>query len=355
MKKLKIIGFIILKLMGAFHLSWLLNRRKLRILGYHGFSIDNQHEFEDILFMRKETFDRRMKILKQWNMNVIPLAEAVEKLPTDQHPHNGVVITFDDGWFTTAQAIPALKKYNYPATIYVSSYYSVKGVNVFNVLMRYMFWQTKSSGLHIQSINPEIDGFYIFPDSQTKHGICQKVINYGNKISIAAKEELAMKIAMQLGIDLADIDSKRMFQYLDVSELSDLKPHGLTCELHTHRHVFPLNHEQAEKEITENRESLKLVEDRQFDHLCYPSGVYSRTQIPLLKKMGIKSATTTRNGLNSPTTSMYELNRFLDRETMSDLEFEAEICGLTELLRKVLRPMERNEGLLNPVSTTTSI
>lgn len=339
---IKIFILIFMKACGGFYLSRLLYRRSLRILCYHGISIKDQHLFDDILFIRRETFERRIAIVKKWGMNVIPLKEAVEKLPDDKHPDHSVVITFDDGWYSTKQALPILKKYNYPSTLYLASYYALKGVNVFNVLIRYCFWKTKTSSLVIQKISPGLNGEYDLSVPENKDKVCKQVIAFGNQADLATKEDLTKNIVSQLGIDISEVERTRMFKYMSVEELNTLKEQKVSLELHTHRHDFPLDRDQVEKEISDNREILKLAGTTNNEHFCYPSGIYSEKQFSWLKTLGIKSATTTINNFNDSSTSLYKLNRFLDREKISDLEFEAEICGVIHLLRKfVLIPTPR--------------
>lgn len=312
---------------------------------YHGFSIDDQHKFEDILFIRKETFDRRMKIVKKWNFKVCTLSEAVEKLPGDHQPNNSLVITFDDGWASTVQALPSLRMHNFPATLYVSTYYALKEANVFNVLLRYMFWKTTASSLKLKNWSSSLDGNHDLSDSNYKSLLLEEIIEFGDNQSLNARNLIIEKLALQLGINLESINSQRMFKYLSVSELKEIRKHGIALELHTHRHDFPTDEKLAEREISQNREILGENMGVHCEHFCYPSGIYSPLQFPLLREMKIKSATTTTNGLNSSTTSLYELNRFLDREKISDLEFEAEICGVVPLLKTVLKPRSSSRGI----------
>ena len=49
----------------------------------------------------------------------------------------------------------------------------------------------------------------------------------------------------------------------------------------------------------------------------------------------METATTCEPGLNSPSTPRLSLHRFLDGEDITQIEFEAEVSGFTELLRSV--------------------
>jgi len=116
-------------------------------------------------------------------------------------------------------------------------------------------------------------------------------------------------------------------------EIAALAADGIDFQLHTHRHRLPLDRDATEREIRDNRAVLAPVARRDLAHFCYPSGEYDARHPPAL---GIASATTTRPGFNYRDAAPLELSRFLDSEDVSDLEFEAEMCGFFELIRRGL-------------------
>jgi peptidoglycan/xylan/chitin deacetylase (PgdA/CDA1 family) len=70
-------------------------------------------------------FEKQMAFLKKYNYNVLSLDEYFTiKKSAGTFPRNSVVITFDDGYDNNyTNAFPILKKYNFPATIFVISDY----------------------------------------------------------------------------------------------------------------------------------------------------------------------------------------------------------------------------------------
>jgi len=86
------------------------------ILMYH--SIGENDEF----FTVKTTlFEKQMEYLKRNNFNVIRL-NSLLKIDKSQRLRKTVAITFDDGYEDNyTNAFPTLKKYNFPATIFVST------------------------------------------------------------------------------------------------------------------------------------------------------------------------------------------------------------------------------------------
>ncbi len=87
------------------------------ILAYHNFSETNA----DLMMVKKDTFEQQMRYLRENGYTVITLDEFFDFLEfKKQLPRKSVVLTFDDGWqgvYTIA--FPILKKYGYPATLFV--------------------------------------------------------------------------------------------------------------------------------------------------------------------------------------------------------------------------------------------
>lgn len=73
------------------------------------------------MMVKKETFEQQMRYLKENHYSVITLNEFFDFLEfRRQIPKKSVVITFDDGWQGVYSiAYPILKKYGFPATLFV--------------------------------------------------------------------------------------------------------------------------------------------------------------------------------------------------------------------------------------------
>jgi len=74
------------------------------------------------LFIRPDTFARRLDFLAKGGYTVLPFGESFERLRAGTLPKNAVAITFDDGFYNNhALGLPLLKKFGIPFTIYTSS------------------------------------------------------------------------------------------------------------------------------------------------------------------------------------------------------------------------------------------
>ena len=110
---------IIIPLEGFFGKAGLspLGYQTVPILTYHNFSETK----ENLMMVKKHKFEQQMRYLKNNGYTVITLDEFFDFLEfRKQLPKKAVVLTFDDGWqgvYTIA--FPILKKYGFPATLFV--------------------------------------------------------------------------------------------------------------------------------------------------------------------------------------------------------------------------------------------
>jgi peptidoglycan/xylan/chitin deacetylase (PgdA/CDA1 family) len=318
---------------GGFAVAQYLTRKRLRILCYHGFSLGDEHELIPHMFMRSETFERRLEILRRRRIPVISLDRAIDLFERQGIRRAETVITLDDGWASNLSVgAPLLEKYKFPACIYVTTEHLASHREVFNVVLYYLIVKSGRQTLHLSGIHPALDGEYTIGDDPISMTI--KIITAAEKsLDLSARYNALAGIAAALGLNITEVLKNGRFQLLTAEEIADLPARGIAIELHTHSHRLPDNRDGVEQEIELNRRALSAIVGRQPKHFCYPSGLYGSQHPEWLRSLGIASATTCDPGLNTATTSVLLLRRFLDSEVQSAIAFEAEICGLRDLAR----------------------
>src|SRR5262249_62039426 len=103
---------------------------------------------------------------------------------------------------------------------------------------------------------------------------------------------------------------------------------------HPHRLRSPAARALARGELADTRAVLEPIAGRALRHFCYPSGYFRPSHLPWLEEAQVESATTCEPGMNRRGDSLLTLRRFLDGTTTSQVEFEAELSGFSELLRR---------------------
>jgi len=316
------------KYSGIFSISRVVTRKKLRILCYHGFSLSDQSTFRPKLYIEKDTFQERIGHLIQKNFNFIENRDFSEYLNGQLTKYLPVLITIDDGWKSTLDlALPVLKKHNIPHIIYFYTDCSQRAIPVVNVLLQYAFWKTP-----LETISYD-DNIYKLKESTESDLLLKQFLSLTCGLNGDQLNGKLIDIFRILEVDYSKTREWENFRLLNQEEMEDHLQYGGSFQLHTHHHINPLQDDLLAEELRKNREIVESITSLPAEHFCYPSGVYSKDQFPLLKEMGIKSAVTCKPGLNDHKTHPYELNRFLDGENISQIEFEAEMSGFLDICR----------------------
>lgn len=336
MRSLRFVLLHILRLFGGFALARRLTRGQLRILCYHGFSLGTEYRASPYVFMRATIFERRMRILQKLRIPVIPLEEAVDRLHGAALVDAETVITFDDGWESNLTiGAPILRHYGYPACIYVTTDHLHSGTEAFNMALAHMVHESPKSIVALRNIHPILDGDYELKTDPlaTVRTLLDRAIRVA---PLPDRQRLLRPIAEALGLDYVKFFANGRFRLLDGDQIRKLALMGVSIQLHTHTHTLPDDSfDSVANEIEQNRAAIRRLIGLEPRHFCYPSGKHSPQHPEWLARLGIISATTCNAGFNRPTTPLLLLNRYLDSELSSDIEFEAEIVGVREVLRRI--------------------
>ncbi|HWB13972.1 MAG TPA: polysaccharide deacetylase family protein [Pirellulales bacterium] len=298
------------------------------------------------MFISTSTFSRRLAYLVKTRSAVLSLGDALERRRRAELPDLPVVITIDDGFYSTLEVVKSqLAPQAMPATLYVTSYYADKQTPIFRLVVAYIFWKTEAGELHLASLVHDWSGVVNLEDRTAAQEAMRRIVDYGEReLNDPGRCELALRLGHLLGVDYQIIVASRLFSLLKKDELRELEALGVDIELHTHRHRLPLDEAEVAREIGDNRMWLGGVVRSQLEHFCYPSGDWSPEHPPWLAALGVKSAVTCDVGLNGPDTPHLALRRWLDDESVSQIEFEAEVSGYAELLRQVRARAKRLTG-----------
>lgn len=341
MRDLKIAGLMVCKYLGLFRLAHWFARNHLRVLCYHGFELNDEASFRPKLFISRATFAKRLAIVKNYGFAVLPLDQAIDALYARALPARSLAITIDDGFYSVLDvAAPLLKAANFPATVYVTSYYVQNANPIFRLAVQYMFWKTPLQSVTFQDFPWSTDTTIHASDLAHWSSVMWTCIHWGEQhCTEAQRVALCADLGKHLEVPYETISDTRLLHLMTPAELAKLSEFKLDIQLHTHRHHFP-DHDQAgaEREIADNRRALaELVPTlprETLQHFCYPSGLWKECQWDWLDAMGIKSTTTCLPGLNSAQTPRHAIKRFLDGENIHPIEFEAALSGFTDLLKR---------------------
>jgi peptidoglycan/xylan/chitin deacetylase (PgdA/CDA1 family) len=336
LKKFKQTTLASLKGFGAFQLvhnsRW--RRQRLLILAYHGISLSDEHLWDSSQYLSPEVFRARLKLIKKSGCTVLSLADGLRRLYAGDLPERSVVLTFDDGTYDFyLQAYPLLKEFNYPATLYLTTFYSQYNRPVFDVACSYLLWKGRERTIDLRSLLRHDVSFDLM-SGQARTAALEQIKQFSaeQKFSAAEKDELLAKIAQKLDVDYDELISRRVLQLINPDEAKSLAAEGIDLQLHTHRHRTPSDRELFLKEIDDNRKSIEAMTGKSPTHFCYPSGVWEPAFLPWLSEAGIESATTCEIGLATSMSNPLLLPRLVDVSGLSPIEFEGWLTGISTVL-----------------------
>ncbi len=335
LKSLKRIALGTFKSFGLFRLSagsgW--RRRRLLIVCYHGVSIADEHEWDPTLYVSPALFEQRLRLFRDGGFNVLTLKEGLERLYNGTLPPKSVVLTFDDGTFDFYdRARPLLKKYQFPATVYLTTFYCHHPRPVFRLFASYLLWKARNTFSGGPLLN--LDGVFDLASEAGRSSALDAIERYAmeHRLPLAERDALLERLAGQLGLPYETLASQRILQLMTPREVSCLAGDGIDVQLHTHRHRTPLDRDLFIREIVDNRIEIEEMTHENAVHFCYPCGLYRGEFLPWLKEQGVLSATTCDPGLATRSSNPLLLPRIVDHSACSSLEFESWLVGLGALL-----------------------
>lgn len=343
--RIKFLIYFSARLFGLFALSRWFTRSHIRILCYHGACVGDEGDYNPLLFLSATTFRRRVRWLLNKGFGVIPLDSAAGALAGAGNAGRlPTVITFDDGWYSTAsRLIPVLAENGLPSTLYLCTSHFEDGWPIPMVTVNYMIWKTRYQHVAISGLGDSIDGLYRLDEAAGQESFLQRSCAWMVE-GPATREQVVERIhllAEPLGLSVDDIALQtRRFDYMTNDELLQLAERGCRVELHGHDHRYPVGDPSAFiADLSECRDTIVARGLPEPHHYCYPSGDFDDAAAATLEKVGVCSATTCIPGLVSPAKDgkrRYYLPRFLDGDNISMLTFEAEMSGFAHLLRRAL-------------------
>jgi len=321
-------------------------RERLLVLCYHGLALEDEHQWDPALYIPPSLFRGRLQSLRRYRCNVLPFAEAIQRLDEGTLPQRSVALTFDDGGYDFySLAWPILREFGYPVTLYFTTWYSHFNRPVFDVTVPYLLWKGRERKLAW----PQVTGEAISLSAAEARAQAEariKAYARENNLSGRQKDVLLAELAGHVGVDYEELCRKRLLHLMTEQEAAEVAAQGVDLQLHTHRHRVSLDETSFAREIRDNRSFLSRVSGGDMArHFCYPDGFHVPRLTELLKSQDIVTATTCHSGLISRTTDRWLLPRMVDSCGVSENEFAMWLSGIAALLPRRTQAMDGSDVL----------
>ena len=315
--------------------SW--RKQRLLVLCWHGLSNEDEHLWRPGLYITPKLFRRRLEVLKELGCSVLSLEDGLARLRAGDLPPLSVVLTFDDGFHDfSVHALPILKEFGFPATLYLTTYHVDDQHPLYNLTVSYLLWKSAGAGRRRLPNGIRI-GNHVEAELAAQ-AIVRDAISEG--LSTAEKDDRARELAGFLGHDYDELRRRGMLCLMTPDQVREASLSGITVEAHTHRHRTPDDLNLMTRELRDNITRIQQITGRRPVHFCYPNGVCNSSYFPLLEQEGFRSATTCERALATRKVHRYLIPRWLDKQKHTESHYRGWLLGMRPL-------MERSPGLLN--------
>ena len=266
------------------------------ILMYHrvlGSENNRGNHFLPGMVTLEDTFEKQMKYLKE-HCGVISLDALIGFLTNNKKPPPGcIIITFDDGWRDNYLfALPVLKKYGLPATIFLCTDF---------VGTSKMFWfqavdlVLQSGALTPRRMTDILNRLEEFSPVEKK-AIVRSLASteaFVEKLK-GVKPELQEKIVRAMTgesyIQTGETPNRRWM--LNWEEIEEMGRNQIDFGSHanSHRILTHLNVAEIEEELIRSKRTIEEKTKKQVSSLAYPNGDYTPQIRELVKEAGYLGA-----------------------------------------------------------------
>lgn len=247
-------------------------------------------------------FDEQMKYIKE-NYKLIRVDDNWENIN-----EKSLIITFDDGYLDNyVYAIPILKKYDIPATFFISTQ---------NIDKNKEFWDHDYIRMLLYRQENKLEIFN--KEYNLKKINMNKLIKFLHtqlkQMQINDRNEFLFDMEKQLNPKISCRDLYRTVNKKELIEMSKLPNILIGAHTVTHTRLAIQETEVQEWEIKESKIELEKIINKPVEYFAYPFGLknidYNIKTVELLKKHGFKKAFTTEGKNIKINDNRYEIPRY---------------------------------------------
>jgi peptidoglycan/xylan/chitin deacetylase (PgdA/CDA1 family) len=252
------------------------------------------------------TFHWQMALLAEC-FNVMPLYEALRALDEGRLPPRTVCITFDDGYRSVHDlALPILRKFRLPATVFVTSGFVGSGAgNMWNDRIIHAVQSLPAGTLDLSDIGLEC---YSLTSLEARKQTAQRLTEAGKYLPPAERERLVARLDRMSGMDHDAL-------MLTPEMLVALERNGVDIGAHTISHpiLTSLDDDSARVEIAAGKGQLEALIGKPVRLFAYPNGKvgqdFDARHVEMVRQAGFFAAFTTAVGAITGDQDRFQLPR----------------------------------------------
>lgn len=321
---------------------YLLVRRKIKIIVYHGVSntfLENQSPN----VISKEVFEKQLQYLKKIYKNY-PATLLFNERKKYRNMRNGITITFDDGYANNYKhALPLLLKYSFKAIFFVT----IKYIKISKKKEMPPWWDIIN---YVMNEKNQRDFFTIFtnngltlvPSSDIRSARTEALEKLKN-ISVDKLDKIVQEIQKRFANEIKEIIFPA---FIDWNKLKELHHKGMEIGAHTASHVniAGLSDDKFQEELANPKHIIETRLNNVVHFFAFPFGEkknYSYKAAEFLKKAEYKRAFLILNKFDSRINDDFFLNRIPILKNDSFEMFKLKVSGIYDDINTVHRFIKR--------------
>jgi peptidoglycan/xylan/chitin deacetylase (PgdA/CDA1 family) len=253
-----------------------------------------------------QRFDLLMGWMREW-FNVLPLAEAVERLRRGDLPARAAAITFDDGYADNHQiALPILQRHGLSATFFIAVGF-LDGGRMFNDTVIETVRRCVEPALDLTRLGLSQ---YDLQSLAAKRQAIPALLNQIKYQPLAQRLDTVHAMAEIAQVALPDD------LMMTAQQVKALRAAGMGIGAHTVHHpiLARLEPDAAEREMADSRDYLQELLGEPVTLLAYPNGQpktdYRCEHVDMARRLGFQAAVSTAWGVARRDSDLFQLPRF---------------------------------------------
>jgi peptidoglycan/xylan/chitin deacetylase (PgdA/CDA1 family) len=309
---LKSIMLIVFSTLGIWH--YLVKKSsKANVLMYH--RIVNGNSASGISY---QAFEQHLKFLSKY-YHVVGINEIIlDKKNGTVNPQK-VALTFDDGYFDFyTQAWPLLKKYNLPASIYITTDFIDGVMWMWPDKIRELLQRTSIKQVELSPLGR------LYLDDQFVEKNWNTIADYCINLAIEEREAFIIELGNLLQINLPDPPSAN-YAGLTWLQLIEMKEEGLDIGSHTLTHplLTTVSNEKLELELIKSKQIIEEKLNIEVIGICYPNGMHndvSTKVIEVVKRCNYQYGLVAYSD-NTKENDLFKIERLAASENLASFAF----------------------------------
>lgn len=294
----------------------------LTILNYHRIDWleNNQDMFQPNISATPPAFEEQMSFVAKW-YRVISLEDLTNWLLKNKLlPPQAALITFDDGYLDNyLYAFPILKKYNFPAVIYLTSGYIASNRPFYWDLASFCFFHTQADRVTLPNKTEKV-----WRTQQEKQFALKQWIATAKLLNEEEKQKWVTALPEALGVSIPQ--EKFANVMLNWEQIQEMRSANIEFGAHTVNHpiLTRVSLNEARQEMIQSKKKIEKELNQPVTSLAYPNGTKADFNLEIAeiaKQSGFATAFTLLSGptsLSSVKRSPYTIRRIFlsNRHTM---------------------------------------